>query len=225
MARITGGQPVITTASDVQGLPAFDVFAREHHCTVETPETLTAVASAVVNGFPVEAEIPRRLFEADLKRYPGVTLAKERTDGRIIIRAGGHELRLRQPRFALGIGCRKGIGADRIAEVVSGVLERNGFCPEDFSVIASAEVKKNEPGLLGFAGKMNLPLCFYSAEELNSVEVPNPSEAAEKHLGIRSVSEASALLAAGKNGRLYVEKQRCDDVTVAIAGGEDESQI
>ena len=225
VARITGGQPVITTASDVQGLPAFDVFAREHHCTIETPETLTAVASAVVNGSPVEAEMPRRLFEAELKRYPGVTLAKERTDGGIILRAGGHELRLRQPRFALGIGCRKGIGADRIAEVVNRVLEQSGFYPEDLSAIASAEVKKNEPGLLEFAGRMGLPLRFYPAEELHSVEVPNPSEAAEKHLGIRSVSEASALLAAGRNGRLYVEKQRCEDVTAAIAGGEDESEI
>ncbi|MBQ9338083.1 MAG: precorrin-4 C(11)-methyltransferase [Lentisphaeria bacterium] len=225
VARITGGQPVITTASDVQGLPAFDVFAREHHCVIETPETLTAVASAVVNGEPVSAEMRARLFEAELKQYPGVTLSRERNDGIILIRAGGHELRLRQPRFTLGIGCRKGIGADRIAEVVREVLEKNGFYPEDLSMIASAEVKKDEPGLLEFAAKMNLPLRFYAAAELNSVEVPNPSEAAEKHLGIKSVSEASAVLSAGRNGRLYVEKQRCGDVTVAIAGDDDESQI
>ena len=65
---------------------------------------------------------------------------------------------------------------------------------------------------------MNLPLHFFPAEQLNGVEVPNPSEAAWNNLGIRSVSEASALLAAGGKGRLYVEKQRCGDVTVAIAG-------
>ena len=220
IARITGGQPVITTASDVQNRPAFDVFAREHHCTIETPETLTALASAVVNGSPVQAEMSRRLFDAGLAEYPSVTLRKERNDGVILIQAGGHELRLRQPRFVLGIGCRKGIEADRIGQVVQAVLEHSGFLPEDFSAIASAEVKKEEAGLLAFAGKMNLPPVFFSAEQLNSVEVPNPSEAAQRNLGIRSVSEASALLAAGKNARLYVEKQRCGDVTIAIAGGE-----
>ena len=107
-----------------------------------------------------------------------------------------------------------------LSPAVTGVLERFGFFPEDLSAIASAEVKKEESGLLEYARKMDLPLKFYPADALNAVEVKNPSEAAWKNLGIRSVSEASALLAAGKNGRLYVEKQRCEDVTVAIAGGK-----
>ena len=149
-----------------------------------------------------------------------MTLRKERNDGTILVHAGAHELRLRQPRFALGIGCRKGIEADRIGQVVDALLEQFGFHPEDFRAIASAEVKKEEAGLLAFAEKINLPLVFYPAELLNAVEVPNPSEAAQRNLGIRSVSEASALLAAGKNARLYVEKQRCEDVTIAIAGGD-----
>ena len=220
VARICGGQAVITTASDVQDRPAFDVFAAEHHCRIETPESLTPVAAAVVNGEPVSVEMSRRLFEAELARYPGVTLCRERAGGVILIRTGGHELRLRQPRFVLGIGCRKGVSADRIAEAVNGVLERFGFFPEDLSAVASAEVKKEESGLLEYARRMNLPLQFYPADALNAVEVKNPSEAAWKNLGIRSVSEAAALLAAGKNGRLYVEKQRCGDVTVAVAGGD-----
>ena len=223
IARITGGQAVITTASDVQKLPAFDVFAEEHHCVIETPETLTGIAAAVVNGEPVEVEMSARLFDANFAGYPAVTLVKERTDGLILVRSGGLELRLRQPRFVLGIGCRKGITADRIGEVVDAILEKTGFFPEDLCAVASAEVKREEAGLLEFARKMNLPLQFFPAEKLNAVEVPNPSEAAERNLGIRSVSEASALLAAGENARLYVEKQRCGDVTAAIAGGNHDS--
>ncbi len=223
VARITGGRAVITTASDVQDLPAFDVFAEEHHCVIETPETLTGVAAAVVNGEPVEVEMPARLFKAELSGYPAVTLCKARTDGLILVRTAGLELRMRQPRFVLGIGCRKGISAERIHEVTARVLEENGFFPEDLSVVASADVKQEEAGLLEFARKMNLPLRFFQAEQLNAVEVPNPSEAAQRNLGIRSVSEASALLAAGRNARLYVEKQRCEDVTAAIAGGDHDS--
>ena len=225
VARITGGQPVITTASDVQGRPAFDVFAQEHHCVIETPETLTAVASEIVNGATVFAEMSKRLFDGALARYPDTVLQKERSDGVVLIRAGGHELRLRQPRFVLGIGCRKGVGKARIREIVDGILEQYGFFREDLAAIASAEVKREEPGLRDFSQEMALPLHFFSADNLNSVDVPNPSEAAEKHLGIRSVSEAAALLDAGANSRLYVEKQCCGDVTVAIAGGGDEFQV
>ncbi|MBO4630622.1 MAG: precorrin-4 C(11)-methyltransferase [Lentisphaeria bacterium] len=222
IARITGGRAVITTASDVQNRPAFDVFALEHHCVIETPETLTAIAAAVVNGEPVTVEMSASLFNAALARYSGVVLSRERNDGIVLVCAGGYELRLRQPRFVLGIGCRKGIGSQRIAEAVNEVLEKHGFSPEDLSEIASAEVKRKEAGLLEFARGMGLPLRFYSAAELNAVEVPNPSEAAERNLGIRSVSEASALLAAGKHGKLYVEKERLKDVTIAIAGGDYE---
>ena len=222
VARITGGKPVITTASDVWNLPAFDVFAAEHHCVIENPEQLTAVAAAVVNGESISVEMSKTLFEAALAQYSCVTLRKERNDGTILVQAGTAELRLRQPRFALGIGCRKGVSAKRIDEAVNEILEKYGFGPEDLSAIASAEVKREEAGLLEWAGKMNLPLHFFPAEQLNGVEVPNPSEAAWNNLGIRSVSEASALLAAGGKGRLYVEKQRCGEVTVAIAGEKGE---
>ena len=222
IARITGGQPVITTASDVQGLPAFDVFARKHHCIIETPETLTPVAAAIVDGHPFSVEMPGPLFEAELAEYPSATLQKKRADGVILIRAGGYELRLRQPRFVLGIGCRKGVGAERIREAADSVLARFGFYPEDFSAVATALIKKDEPGLIAFASGWNLPLLCCPAEALNSVRVPNPSEAAQRNLGVHSVSEASALLSAGKNACLYVEKQRCGDVTVAVAGGEYE---
>ena len=190
---------------------------------IETPENLTGVAAAVVNGEPVEVEMPARLFKAEFSGCPSVTLCKERTDGLILVRTGGLDLRMRQPRFVLGIGCRKGITAGRIHEVADRVLEKAGFFPEDLSAVASADVKQEEAGLLEFARKMDLPLEFFPAEQLNAVVVPNPSEAAQRNLGIRSVSEASALLAAGPNARLYVEKQRCEDVTAAIAGGDHDS--
>ena len=90
---------------------------------------------------------------------------------------------------------------------------------DEIDAIASATAKQNEPGLLEFAERSGKPIRFFPPEELNTADVPNPSEAAKKHIGANSVSEASALLGAGKNAHLILEKYADQDVTAAIAGG------
>ena len=57
---------------------------------------------------------------------------------------------------------------------------------------------------------------FFTAQELASVSVPNPSETVERHVGTPSVSEAAAILGAGE-GQLLVEKMKGKDWTLAIA--------
>ncbi|OQA82297.1 MAG: Cobalt-precorrin-4 C(11)-methyltransferase [Lentisphaerae bacterium ADurb.Bin242] len=219
VAGITGGKPVVTTASDVENLPAFDEFAKLHHYAILTPETLTAVAASVVNGGEISLEMPEELFRACFSGIPNFSLRKNRTDGIVEVHASGGSLKMRKLSFVLGIGCRKNVPAERIAEAVEAILKKYRFRREEIAVLATAELKKEEPGLLEFAKSIGKQIRFYSAGELNAVDVPHPSEAARKRLGIRSVSEAAALLAAGKNGRLYVGKQADADVTVAIAGG------
>ena len=219
IARITGGKPVITTASDVADLPAPDVFAKRFHYEITTPGTLTALSAAVVNGEAVSVEMPGSLFESEFSRCPQFALLRDRRDGILEFHASGTVLRMRKFFFALGIGCRKNVPAERIAEVVSSVLRTHGFSMTEISVIASASAKREERGLLEFAAKEGKELRFYSPEELNAVPVPNPSSAAKRYLGANSVSEASALLAAGGDSVLFLEKQAEADVTVALAGG------
>lgn len=219
IARITGGKPVITTASDVENLPAFDEFAVRKHYTIMTPETLTEIASAVVNGEQILLAMPEKLFEKEFAHHASFSLMKKRDDGIIEIHAGGKKLILKKQNLVLGIGCRKGISADRIAEVANHALERAGVAMDEIDSVASATAKQNEPGLLEFAERSGKPIRFFPPEELNTADVPNPSEAAKKHIGANSVSEASALLGAGKNAHLILEKYADQDVTAAIAGG------
>ena len=53
--------------------------------------------------------------------------------------------------------------------------------------------------------------------DLNRIEVPHPSPAAREKLGVNSVSEAAALLAAGPGAQLVLDKQIHSQATVAIA--------
>ena len=60
----------------------------------------------------------------------------------------------------------------------------------------------------------------FGAALLDTVAVPNPSQAPADAVGTRSVAEAAALLAAGPGARLVVTKQRHAAVTAAVATGE-----
>ena len=216
-AAVTGGKPVITTASDVAGLPAFDEFAKHHRAEILAPALLTRAASAVVNGEKIALEMPRSLFDAEFGGREQFTLAAERADGVMLVRGGFGTLELRLPFLVLGIGCRKNVSAARIGEVAGKVLAELDLTMADISLVASAEVKSQEPGLLEFARENRCGVRFFSAGELNAVPVPTPSEAARRELGINSVSEAAALLGAGKDAVLIRKKFADTDVTVAVA--------
>jgi cobalt-precorrin 5A hydrolase len=60
-------------------------------------------------------------------------------------------------------------------------------------------------------------LAFFPRSRLAQVSgIRNPSPTVEKHIGIPSVCEAAALLAAD-NGNLIVPKQTTRNVTMAVA--------
>ena len=220
VARITGGKAVITTASDVNHLLAFDEFAARCHYRLVSKEPLAELAAARLDGEAFDLFMPQELFQRWFADQPGFRLAGGAPEpGAILIRrvANGTELRLVKRKTALGVGCRKGVPAERIHEVVLDVLDTHQLTLGELDVIASAELKSNEPGLLEFARSAGKELRFFSADELNQIPVPTPSAAAEQHLGLHSVSEAAALLAAGPDARILVPKQSRSDVTAAVA--------
>ena len=68
------------------------------------------------------------------------------------------------------------------------------------------------------AEELGLPLEFFGREEIGGVEdaVPTPSAVVAKHIGVKSVCEAAAILAS-RGGALIVPKQSSRNATVAIA--------
>ena len=97
------------------------------------------------------------------------------------------------------------------------VLHRAGLALLAVGRIATIAAKGNEAGLLAFAAELRLPLTTYSCAELNHVRGPSPSSAhALAAVGAFGVCEPAALLAAG-GGSLLIPKQKCGNVTVAVA--------
>ncbi|WP_406865276.1 cobalamin biosynthesis protein [Streptomyces sp. HUAS MG47] len=73
--------------------------------------------------------------------------------------------------------------------------------------LATVAGKADEPGVVGAAARLGLPLRVFTAERLARIAVPHPSAAVAAAAGTPSVAEAAALAAAGPGGLLLVPKR------------------
>ena len=78
------------------------------------------------------------------------------------------------------------------------------------------DVKQDEEFCAMLVDDLGEELVFYTAEELAKVEVPNPSETVQKHVGTPSVCEAAAILGSN-HGKLIVPKVKGKNWTAALA--------
>jgi len=118
-------------------------------------------------------------------------------------------------KIALGIGCDRGTPVATLAQALDETLACVGASRADVAMVASIDLKADEPGLLALAATQGWQIRFEPAARLAEVPVPNPSDMVRRHTGTPSVSEAAALLASGvssssggEGGCLLVEKHR-----------------
>ena len=235
IACILKADPVITTATDINDVPAIDVIAVENGCWIENPEAIKAVNMALLEKKPIAVYDPANLlrdmldtvkFEAhfnfinDIQYFLQLTEIKNKSYVYIaenIIELPSHVLILRPPILVAGIGCNRGTDVDEIYNHLMEVLKVSRLASTSLKHLASIDVKHDEGGLIAVAERLKLPLKFYTNEQLNQANgVQNPSSVVEQYVGVESVCEAAAILAS-QNGRLIVPKQSTKNVTVAIA--------
>jgi cobalt-precorrin 5A hydrolase/cobalt-precorrin 5A hydrolase/precorrin-3B C17-methyltransferase len=120
---------------------------------------------------------------------------------------------------AVGVGASRGCPEGELEALVGAALDEAGLAWGDVDVVASAEVKADEPAVLalGAAAAAAPRRVFFAAEALARVAVPTPSAVVAAHVGTPSVAEAAALLACGVGAELLVEKRRSEHATCAVA--------
>ena len=117
----------------------------------------------------------------------------------------------------VGIGCRKGVKAPAIIEAVDAALRKAGVGRDEVRLLASADIKKNEEGLLAAAQLLGIPLRFIRSEEIRSSTRKFARSAfVEKKVNLPAVAEPAAILA-GRRTRLILPKMTSGPVTVALA--------
>ncbi|MCD6292648.1 MAG: cobalt-precorrin 5A hydrolase [Deltaproteobacteria bacterium] len=238
IAKIFNGQAVITTATDVQGLEAIDEIAARKGFGIVNPRAIKDInglllsrkkvavightfwSRAICSRFDdrVIELLPETLHLQIENEIAGLVLIDEDRSPAPALPA----LLLQSPKVVVGIGCRRHTPHAEIEDAVSTVLAAHGIPWSQVLEIVSVDLKKDEPGLLEFAAAKSLPIRFFSAAELDKVEVPSPSAKVQSVTGSSSVSEAAALLAG--RGELLVKKEKFARVTVAVARFKNENR-
>lgn len=216
IAALLGGQAVITTASDVLGRTALDLWARDLGLTVADKHCLTRVMAKLVNSGSVAlcSDWPLPELPPDLI----LTGRPEQADLRITCRTAHwpRQALLHPKALAAGIGCNRNTLAAEIAEGLRLTCAENGLAWQSVARLASIDLKQDEPGLLAFAEQYGLPLDFHTAAQLNSVAGSSSSAAVFQATGAKAVAEPAAILSSG-GGPLLARKKKYPNVTVAIA--------
>lgn len=99
---------------------------------------------------------------------------------------------------ALGIGCDRHTPYATLAQAIDEALQQVGVDWHAVQAVASIDLKADEAAMQALMQRRGCVIQFYSAAQLAPVPVPNPSETVRRYTGTPSVSEAAALLAAGR---------------------------
>ncbi|MFQ5971996.1 MAG: precorrin-3B C(17)-methyltransferase [Alphaproteobacteria bacterium] len=219
IAEATGGAAAITTGGDVRlGVALDDPPAG---WKVENPKAAKTVAAALLADKPVRLDVeagdPGWLSAAKARWDTRASLAVRVSDRSGVPSEG--ELVLRPPTLAVGVGCERGTEPDELAGLVGRVLDAAGLARASVAVVASIELKADEPAVHAVAADLGAPARFFDAHRLEA-ETPrleNPSALVFAEVGCHGVAEAAALAAAGPDAKLVVAKTKAKRATCAVA--------
>ncbi len=232
LAEVSGATPVITTATDVNKLPAWDQAARDAGLVVDPVAHLKTLNRLLLEKGRIALVDQRRRIAPIFAGVPGVqlhdnfaTAMRSNADGLVFVthrflphlQLQPEMLALRPRDLVVGIGCNRGTCAEEIELAVRNKLKQSFLAFASIGCLASIDAKQDEIGLLEFAEKYHLPIEFHSAAALNQVEIPSPlSLHAMKAVGAKGVCEPAALLSSGM-GEMLIRKQKIGNLTLAVA--------
>lgn len=117
----------------------------------------------------------------------------------------------------VGIGCRRGTPAERIVTAVSSALAEAGVAIAEVRLIASADLKADEAGLLAAAEALGVPVRFIPAAEIRTcLREFAHSDLVKERVNLPAVAEPAALLA-GSRTRFISRKKAYNGITIALA--------
>lgn len=215
LAAACGAVPVITTATDVNGLFAVDLWAKAQGCAVLEPERIKKISGALLAGqsvryfsqWPVAGKAPAGVERAE---------TQQDADFALTLTPEGNALHLVPRIGVLGVGCRRGTTAEQLETAFAAFCTASGLCPAAICAAASIDLKKDEPGLAQFCAAHSWPITFYPAEELRAVPGQfTPSAFVASVTGVDNVCERAAVAASG--GQLLLPKTAGGGVTLALA--------
>ena len=233
VASLIGAREVITTQSDNVGLWALDTFETRFDWTIASDDKMNDCIFAFVNRRPtalflevrdegtdyLEATKPdhvtiiRDISEADPQKYALLIIV---SPYKRLAPEGMLELHFVPMVGTIGFGLAHHPDDYKcIYDEIDHAFADRGIlpCAHRYCTI---DVKQDEEFCAMLKDEYDEELVFFTAEQLAQVDVPNPSQTVQKHVGTPSVCEAAAILGSN-NGKLIVPKVKGKNWTAALA--------
>ena len=190
IAELIGAIPVVTTATDIRGEFAVDVFAKKNNLEINDMKMAKEFSAKLLRGEDAVFTVSPRIHSED---------------GLFLI-----------PKcLVVGMGCRKGKSFEELEEFLLNMLNENHLDKRAVKALVSIDIKKDEEGLNRLADSLNIPFITYSAESLMAQEGDfDSSELVLEKTGADNVCER-AVSAYGAE-KILVHKTAKDGMTIAI---------
>lgn len=282
MAAISGGEAVITTATDVAGELSFDTFAKKYDMAIENIGQLKYISGALLSGkkvnvftdknveklYPELIEEQKRgsihIFSlsefckvyknnitateniksdtAEGTAIPAVVIdegfaldtnSTVQSEKIVDISVAEKEvsatmtsvsmipvLYLRPRTICAGIGCKRNMEQKPIEEALLQTLKEEGIHPLALKCIATIPLKSDEPGIIGTAENLHVPLKIIPTEEIEALDISKlgiaTSEFVASQTGVLSVSTACSYIAS-EQGVILRDKAKYKGITIALS--------
>ncbi len=214
IAGILKAVPVITTATDIGKKFSPDSFAvanKLHICEIEMAKE---IAAAVLNDEKIGLK-----SDYAVENLPG--LFAEQSDTGISISENFSDkpfkktLHLVPENIVVGIGCKRNTDAEMLEGFILKNLEKNNIPIWRVCSVNTIDLKRDETAILMFAEKYDIPLQFFSAEQLMNVSGSfGRSDFVLKTTGADNVCERSAC---SDGAEIVAPKYAEKGMTIAIA--------
>lgn len=213
VAKITGGQAVITTASDTLALVPLDLWAKAQNLRSGDRDVFTRASSILVNSgsLKIFSEVEIEALPPGLERVEKIEESDLAISHRLLDKPTLHPANL-----VVGVGCNRGTPAGEFTDALAELFDELGCSTLAIRNLASIDAKNDEIGLIDFASERGWPIDFFNRNEINSVTGVTISSAALKAVGAKGVAEPTALLSA-RTTILLSRKRKWQNVTMAVA--------
>jgi len=111
--------------------------------------------------------------------------------------------------LTLGSGCGKDIEPELFEEMLLDKLTQEGIARQSISALTSVDIKAEEKAYLSISKKHKWDFITYAVDELNNIQVANPSDVVLGKIGVAGVAESSSALAANTTTWL-IEKTKTE---------------
>lgn len=248
VSNILNSNPVITTSTDINGLIGIDELARKYHWKLMDTEKILNFNRFILNGEKIHILSQNSLkylaYDNKIKKsyliidnifnifeyvYNNSVLSENENINKILLKMEKNDilafhnddfLIIKPKKLVIGIGSRKGISKNRIINSINETAKILNLNVDRFDYIATAEVKKNEKGILDASVQLKIPLEIISMENIKNFEsdqIHSSSSFVNKTFGVKGICEPVSLIKAGNNSKLIFKKTVFNGITIAVS--------